>query len=129
MSWLATGDGISGSHWAEVPLGGSRYPGTGGLGRWPKQQLRHPDQVVGRGYQVSRQASPVQPPVTSPAKSTHRFHPPKDLLYSLPGPLAQGVPRVPGGPSIDGAAAARSVLGHVGVTPRCRRSVTQSRVS
>ena len=115
----------TGARWGQCTLGWSRTQGRRRLrGRYP--QIRHPHQVVGCGHQVPCETSSVQPSVARAPEPTHRpfgyaqdmLHPPEDLLYPLAHPLAQGIPRMPGSPPVDGAGASPGVLCHVRVIRR-----------
>ncbi len=64
-------------------------------------EFRDSQEVIGRPHKPTRQLGPSNPSVASAPKSSHGFHPTKNLFDSLASPLAQLITQVPRSRSVD----------------------------
>ncbi len=69
-------------------------------------QFPHPQQVIGGPDKPACQLRSQQSFITGPWKASNRLHPPKNLLHSLSGTLAQYIPYMRRRSSIDGRTSA-----------------------
>src|SRR5713226_6809955 len=77
------------------------------------EQVRHPDEVVGRGRQLGPQLVDAHASVAQLAPAPDRLHPPINLLGALAQPLTELVADLPGGAAVDGTALPGRVLSHM----------------
>jgi len=82
-----------------VPRGAPELRSCGRL-----QEISHPEEVVRRRPEEEDPVHQGRAAVAELPELPDGLQPPEDLLDALPAPLAEGVPRVAGGPAIDGAA-------------------------
>lgn len=95
-----------------------------------RQEIAHPDQVVGGRPQDEDPVHEGHAPMMELAELADGLQPPEDPLHPFPAALAQSIARVPGRPAIDGAGAVVGpVLGTWGVIANARQPVTKAAVS
>src|SRR5690348_2267258 len=79
--------------------------------RLGRRQAGHAHQVVCGCHEVARQLGAREPAVTRTTEATDRFEPAEDLLYPFSQSLADGVPRMACGATVNRAASSIAVLG------------------
>ena len=87
-------------------------PSLCGLNR-RKDQVPHTHEVIGGGREGENPSDLVHAPQSGLSQHTHGFQPPEDFFYALPLVLADQIPGMAGGPSVNRTSAlAVRVLWH-----------------